>query len=84
MVGKPITKDDPRINRKGRPPASKNFTTKVREALEKIAEGREYTQEEAFIKDILKKSIDDEDVTMMRTVWEQLDRMEREEKNSLT
>jgi hypothetical protein len=57
----------------GRPAGSRSFTTKVREALEKIAEGKDYTYEEAFIRAILKKSIVDQDVSMMRTVWEQLD-----------
>ena len=73
MPGKPFTKDDPRINREGRPPGSRSFTTKVREALEKIAEGKDYTYEEAFIKAILKKGIVDQDTGMMRTIWEQLD-----------
>ena len=68
-----FTKNDPRINREGRPVGSRGFTTKVREALEKIAEGKDYTYEEAFIKAILKKAIVDQDVSMMRTVWEQLD-----------
>ena len=57
----------------GRPAGQRSFTTKVRDALEKIAEGKDYTYEEAFIKAILKKSIVDQDTTMMRTVWEQLD-----------
>ena len=60
-------------NPAGKPVGTKSFTTKVREALEKIAEGKDYTYEEAFIKAILKKSIIDQDITMMRTVWEQLD-----------
>ena len=57
----------------GHPVGVKNFTTKLREALEKIAKGKDYTYEEAFIKAILKKSIVDQDTAMMRTVWEQLD-----------
>jgi hypothetical protein len=54
-------------------PGTKNFTTKVKEALLKIADGKDYTYEEAFIKAIMKKAIVDKDVGMMRTVWEQLD-----------
>lgn len=73
MPGVPFTKDDPRINREGRPVGSRGFTTKVKEALQKIADGKDYTNEEAFVKAILKKSIVDQDVAMMRTVWEQLD-----------
>ena len=61
------------LNPNGKPVGTRSFTTKVREALEKIAEGKDYTYEEAFIKAILKKSIVDQDVGMMRTVWEQLD-----------
>ena len=60
-------------NPNGKPRGVKNFTTKVREALESVAEGKDYTYEAAFIKAILKKSIVDQDVSMMRTVWEQLD-----------
>jgi len=60
-------------NPNGRPKGSRSFTTKVKEALEKIAEGKEYTYEEAFIKAILKKAIVDQDTGMMKTVWEQLD-----------
>lgn len=71
----PFTKDDPNINREGRPPGTKNFTTKVREALEKIAEGKEYTYEEAFVKSILKKAIVDQDPTIMRLIWNYLDGM---------
>ena len=40
----------------GRPAGTRSFTTKVREALEKIAEGKDYTYEEAFIKSISPKS----------------------------
>ncbi len=60
-------------NPAGKPVGARSFTTKVREALAKIAEGKDYTYEEAFIKAILKKSIIDQDTGMMRTVWEQLD-----------
>jgi len=64
---------DPKRNLEGRPKGSRSFTTKVKEALEKIADGKEYTYEEAFIKAILKKAIVDQDTGMMKTVWEQLD-----------
>ena len=69
----PFSKDDPNINREGRPLGAKNFTTKVREALEKIAEGKDYTYEEAFIKSILKKAIIDGDASTQRLIWNYLD-----------
>jgi hypothetical protein len=60
-------------NPAGKRPGTRSFTTKVREALEKIADGKDYTYEEAFIKAILKKGIVDQDTGIMRTIWEQLD-----------
>lgn len=60
-------------NPDGRPPGAKNFTTKVREALEKIAEGKDYTYEEALIKSIMKKAIVDGDSATQRLMWNYLD-----------
>lgn len=62
-------------NPAGRPVGTRNFTTKVREALEKIAEGKDYTYEEAFVKSILKKAIIDQDPAIMRLIWNYLDGM---------
>ena len=66
-------KGDPSPNPEGRPVGSKNFTTKVREALETIAEGKDYTYEAAFIKSILKKAIVDGDASTQRLIWNYLD-----------
>jgi len=60
-------------NPNGRPKGTQNFTTKVRVALEKIAEGKNYTYEEAFIKSILKKGIVDGDPAIIRLIWNYLD-----------
>jgi len=65
-------------NPAGRPPGAKNFTTKVREALEKIADGKDYTYEEAFIKSILKKGIVDGDSTIQKLIWNYLDGMPKQ------
>lgn len=65
-------------NPAGRPEGSKSFTTKVRLALEKIADGKDYTYEEAFIKSILKKAILDQDPTIIRLIWNYLDGMPRQ------
>ena len=59
----------------GKEKGSKSFTTKVKEALEKIAEGKDYTYEEAFIKSILKKGIVDGDSATQRLIWNYLDGM---------
>jgi hypothetical protein len=77
-----FTKDDPNINRNGRPVGTKNFTTKVREALEKIADGKDYTYEEAFIKSIMKKAIMDGDASTQRLIWNYLDGMPIQQVNS--
>lgn len=69
----PFTKDDPNINREGRPAGVKNFTTKVKEALEKIAEGKEYTYEEALVKSILKGAIVDGKESSQKLIWNYLD-----------
>lgn len=71
----PFTKGDPNINREGRPVGAKSFTTKVKEALEKIAEGKDFTYEEALVKAVLHKAIVDKDPTMMRLIWNYLDGM---------
>ena|SRR3990167_8359279 len=73
MPGIPFEKNDPRINRDGRPVGARSFTTKVREALEKIAEGKEYTYEEALVKTVMHKAIVDKDPAMIRLVWNYLD-----------
>ena len=60
-------------NPAGKPVGTKSFTTKVKEALEKIAEGHDYTYEAAFIKSILKKAIVDGDASTQRLIWNYLD-----------
>lgn len=74
MPGIPFKQgEDPRRNIEGRPVGAKSFTTKVKEALEKIADGKEYTYEEAFIKSILKKAIVDGDASTQKLIWNYLD-----------
>lgn len=65
------------LNPEGRPKGSKNFTTKVKEALEKIAnvEGKEVSYEEALVQKILKLAIIDGDQQMIKLIWNYLDGM---------
>lgn len=57
----------------GRPPGSKSFTTKVRDALEKIGEGNDITYEEALIKKILHKAIVQGNDKMIELLWNYMD-----------
>lgn len=66
-------------NPNGRPKGSRNFTTKVRDALEKMADGKTYTYEEALIKTILKRAIVDGNDRMLRLIWNYLDGMPAQE-----
>ena len=45
--GKPFTKDDPRINKEGRPLGSKDFATDFDEVVEEIAEENGITKSQA-------------------------------------
>jgi len=71
-------KGDPSPNPAGRPVGAKSFTTKVKEALEKIAEGKKYTIEEALVKSILKKAIIDGDSATQKLIWNYLDGMPKQ------
>lgn len=61
-------------NPAGKPPGTKNFTTKVREALEAIADGeKDVTNEKKLIRAILKRGIIDGSDAAQKLIWEQLD-----------
>ncbi len=62
-------------NPAGRPAGVKNLTTKVKEALEKIAEseGEKVTYEEQLVKTILEKAITEKDNKMIELIWNYLD-----------
>lgn len=60
-------------NPAGKPVGSKAFTTKIRQALEKIVEGKDYSYEEAFIKSVLKNAIVKGDPATQRLIWNYLD-----------
>lgn len=67
-------------NPAGRPKGAKNFTTKVREALMRVAESEDgkkldYTYEEALIRSILVKAIKGKDPQMIKLMWNYFDGM---------
>jgi len=62
----------------GRPEGARNFTTKVREALEKVAEGNGFTYEEALIKKIMFKAINEGDQSMIKLIWNYIDGMPKQ------
>lgn len=62
-------------NPNGRPKGAKNFTSKVKKALEKIAEGKDFTYEEALVKKILHKAIVEGNEQMIKLMWNYIDGM---------
>lgn len=62
-------------NPAGKPKGKRNFTTRIRESLEKIAEGQGFTYEEALVKTVLHKAIVEKDPNMIRLIWNYLDGM---------
>lgn len=72
----------------GRPVGSKNFTTKVREALEKVAldkDGKETgkTKEQLLIESILRKAISG-DTYAMKLLWNYFDGMPQQKVDHTT
>jgi len=63
---------DPRRNLDGRPKGAKNFTTKVREALLKVADDKGTTHEKLLVKKILELA-GNGDQKMIQLIWNYLD-----------
>lgn len=76
----PFTKGDPNINLAGRPIGAKNFTTKVREALEAISDekdkdGKIISKERQLIESIIENAVVKKDITAQKLIWNYLDGM---------
>lgn len=62
-------------NPNGRPKGAKNFTTKVREALETLSEGTGTSKEKMLINKIMEKAIVEGNEQMIKLMWNYLDGM---------
>ncbi len=69
----PFVKDDPRINREGRPKGSFSLVEMLRHKLQEIPEGKDKTYAAYFIEQIMKKTVLEGDVTMMKDMIDRID-----------
>jgi len=80
-IGKPFEKDDPRINRDGRPKgAGISITTAIKRELEKKpAESDKATYLDLLVTRIMKKAIQEGDQIMIKQIWNYVDGMPRQD-----
>lgn len=74
-TGRPFEKNDPRINREGRPKGSLSVVAELKRQLEQCPEGDKRTYLEILVKKVLKKGIVDGDVTMIKDIINRVDGM---------
>ncbi len=92
QIGVPFTKDDPRINREGRPKGSGiSITTEIKKKLKEVPEGQKATYLELLINRIFKQAIQDGDPQMIKNIWNYVDgmpvqtnKLQGDEENPLT
>ena len=70
---KPFQKNDPRINREGRPKESKGLKTLLVEALKKIGEGQTEPYEILLVKKMLLMAIKEGNEQIIRLIWNYLE-----------
>lgn len=76
LPGIPFTKDDPRINREGRPKGSGiSITTEIKKKLEEVHPTAKATYLQLLINRIFKQAIQDGDQQMIKNIWNYVDGM---------
>lgn len=68
-------KGDPRINREGRPKGSISIVSALKRKLEEVPEGKTKTYMEYLVDQVMKKTVIEGDVTMMKDIINRVDGM---------
>jgi hypothetical protein len=84
VPGKPFEKDDPRINRNGRPKGSISVVSAIKKKLEECPEGKEKTYLHYLVEKIMKKAIVDDDVAMIKDIINRVDGMPQQKTDITT
>lgn len=81
----PFVKDDPRINREGRPKGSTgiSITKLVKDELEKVEPKTQKTWGELVIRRILLKATNEGDTQMLKAIWAYIDGMPKQNLESI-
>lgn len=70
-----FTKNDPNINRAGRPKGAFSIVAMLKEKLQEVPKGQKKTYAKLLIDRILKKAIVDGDSQMITKIWQYIDGM---------
>ena len=69
----PFVKNDPRINREGRPVGSVSIVAELKKKLEEIPEGEKKTYLEKIVKVYLDKALNDKDTKILTDIIDRID-----------
>ena len=74
----PFVKDDPNINRAGRPRGTLSITSAIRRKLQEMPEGQDKTYLEFLVEKILKKAVIEGDQPTIKNIWNYIDGLPQE------